>query len=144
MARGIFSFQVQTILLQSSSLAHSVIRWSDLENWKYILPMEKSHQPYTQRWKIPFPAIHSSRSFTKIFGIFLILSFFSWKCEKCAPLLLSNTMKEKKSGLGWSRMHFSNLFSTKHPTAGQKIKKSPGKKLVKSNVVKNFFREIAF
>ena len=64
LAQRIFSFQFSIILLQSSPLARSVIKWSQLENWKCFSPMEKSHQ--SQGWKIPLFCINFQLSFKKI------------------------------------------------------------------------------
>ena len=68
LAPRILSFQVSIILLQSSSLARSVIRWSQLENWKCFLPIEKSYWATPQEWKIPLLFCYNnfSSKFTKI------------------------------------------------------------------------------
>ena len=48
-------FQFSIILLHSLSLAHSVIKWSQFENWKCFFPMKKSHwSPPDEGWQIPF------------------------------------------------------------------------------------------
>ena len=53
LARSIFTFQVEIILLLSKPKASSIIRWLKLENWKSFKPIEMSNQNL-QRWNMAF------------------------------------------------------------------------------------------
>ena len=80
----ILSFQVSIIFSQSLPLAHSVIRWSQLENWKCFSPMEKSHwsPPWMKNTISWVSTERPVRWLLFLIRLYHVLAFTGWPCGR--------------------------------------------------------------